>query len=86
VAQREWLGHDDRACHDLTKGKVMAQGTVKWYNAEKGYGFIAPDSGPDVFVHFSALLSPGPLEGGQRVEFEITQGTKGPTATNVRVI
>ena len=74
------------ACHDMMKGKMMAQGTVKWYNAEKGYGFIAVDSGPDVFVHFSQLLSPGPLEAGQRVEFEIGQGQKGPQATQVQVI
>jgi CspA family cold shock protein len=67
----------------------VAQGTVKWFNQEKGYGFIAPDGGhPDVFVHFSAITGAGyrTLEDGQRVEFEITQGTKGPTAANVRVI
>lgn len=64
----------------------MAQGTVKWFNAEKGFGFIAQDGGgPDVFVHFSAIQSQGyrSLDEAQRVEFEITQGDKGPQATNV---
>ncbi|GAA1747841.1 cold-shock protein [Nonomuraea wenchangensis] len=67
----------------------MAQGTVKWFNAEKGFGFIAPDGGaPDVFVHFSEIVGSGyrSLEDGQRVEFEITQGQKGPQASQVRAI
>ncbi|MBB5776162.1 cold-shock protein [Nonomuraea angiospora] len=67
----------------------MAQGTVKWFNAEKGFGFIAPDGGaPDVFVHFSEIQGSGyrSLEDGQRVEFEITQGQKGPQASQVRAI
>ncbi len=65
----------------------MAQGTVKWFNAEKGYGFIAPDDGSaDVFVHYSAIQSNGyrTLEEEQRVEFEVTQGQKGPQADQVR--
>ncbi|MBO3745971.1 cold-shock protein [Streptosporangiaceae bacterium NEAU-GS5] len=65
----------------------MAQGTVKWFNAEKGFGFIAPDGGePDVFVHFSAIVGNGyrNLEDGQRVEFDVTSGPKGPQASNVR--
>ena len=65
----------------------MAQGTVKWFNAEKGYGFIAVDGGgPDVFVHYSAIESTGfrSLDEGQRVEFQTTQGPKGPQAENVR--
>jgi CspA family cold shock protein len=65
----------------------MAQGTVKWFNAEKGFGFIAPsDGGADVFVHFSAIQSQGyrSLEENQQVEFEVTQGQKGPQAANVR--
>ena len=65
----------------------MAQGTVKWFNAEKGFGFIAPaDGGADVFVHFSAIESQGyrSLEENQQVEFEVTQGQKGPQASNVR--
>ncbi|GAA0970311.1 cold-shock protein [Acrocarpospora macrocephala] len=67
----------------------MAQGTVKWFNAEKGFGFIAPDGGaPDVFVHFSAISGNGyrNLEDGQRVEFEVTEGPKGPQASQVRAL
>lgn len=67
----------------------MAQGTVKWFNAEKGFGFIAQDGGgPDVFVHYSAIQSQGyrTLDEQQRVEFEITQGDKGPQASNVAPI
>jgi CspA family cold shock protein len=66
----------------------VAQGTVKWFNSEKGYGFIAVDGGADVFVHFSAIEMDGYklLEDGQRVEFEIAQGQKGPQAEKVRVI
>ena len=67
----------------------MTQGTVKWFNADKGYGFIQVEGGgPDVFVHFSAITGGGfrSLEEGQRVEFDTTQGQKGPQAENVRVI
>lgn len=65
----------------------MAQGTVKWFNAEKGFGFIAVDGGQDVFVHHSAIQMDGyrALEEGQRVEFEVTQSDKGPQADQVRV-
>lgn len=65
----------------------MAQGSVKWFNAEKGYGFIAQDGGgPDVFVHFTAIQSDGyrSLNENQRVEFEVVQGQKGPQAEAVR--
>ncbi len=65
----------------------MATGTVKWFNAEKGFGFIAPDEGgPDVFAHYSAIASSGyrSLEEDQKVEFEVKQGPKGPQADNVR--
>jgi CspA family cold shock protein len=64
----------------------MTVGTVKWFNADKGYGFIAPESGEDVFVHFSAIQSAGyrSLDEGQAVEFDIAQGPKGAQAANVR--
>ncbi|HEV8353198.1 MAG: transcription antiterminator/RNA stability regulator CspE [bacterium] len=65
----------------------MASGTVKWFNPEKGYGFITPDDGgKDLFVHYSAIQSDGfkTLNEGQKVEFEVTQGQKGPQAVNVR--
>ena len=65
----------------------MPQGTVKWFNSEKGYGFISQDDGgPDVFVHFSAIEMDGyrTLNEAQRVEFEIAQGPKGPQAEHVR--
>jgi CspA family cold shock protein len=67
----------------------MASGTVKWFNAEKGYGFISlDDGGADVFVHFSAIDSTGyrSLEENQRVEFDVTQGPKGPQAEHVRAL
>ena len=66
----------------------MAQGTVKWFNNEKGYGFIAVDGGQDVFVHYSAIQSEGykSLDEGQRVEFEVAQGPKGPQADQVNVV
>ncbi|GEN79569.1 cold-shock protein [Actinotalea fermentans] len=65
----------------------MATGTVKWFNAEKGFGFIAPDNGgPDVFAHYSAIDASGyrSLEENQKVEFDVTQGAKGPQASNIR--
>ena len=65
----------------------MAQGTVKWFNGDKGYGFIAQEGGgDDVFVHFSAIQSTGfrTLDENQKVEFDVTQGPKGPQAENVR--
>ena len=64
----------------------MAFGTVKWFNAEKGFGFIAPeDGGQDVFAHFSAIQSSGyrSLEENQKVQFDVTQGPKGPQASNI---
>jgi cold shock protein len=69
------------------KRRLMAKGTVKWFNDQKGFGFIAPeDGGKDVFVHQSAIEASGfrSLAEGERVEFEVTQGQKGPQAANVR--
>ena len=65
----------------------MAQGTVKWFNSEKGFGFIAQDNGgADVFVHYSAIAMDGfrTLDENQRVEFDVVQGQKGPQAENIR--
>ncbi|HDP26273.1 MAG TPA: cold-shock protein [Deltaproteobacteria bacterium] len=66
----------------------MANGTVKWFNRDKGYGFITVDNGSDVFVHHSSINESGfrSLEEGERVSFEITQGPKGPQASNVTKI
>ncbi|MFA5565159.1 MAG: cold-shock protein [Acidimicrobiia bacterium] len=66
----------------------MATGTVKWFNAEKGFGFISRDGASDVFVHFSAISGAGyrSLEEGQAVEFEVTSGPKGDQAQDVRLI
>jgi len=67
----------------------MGVGTVKWFNAEKGYGFITPEDGSkDLFVHFSGIVGEGykSLTEGQKVEYEPTQGQKGPQASNVRVM
>ncbi|HTX91275.1 MAG TPA: cold-shock protein [Anaerolineales bacterium] len=63
-------------------------GTVKWFNGSKGYGFISRENGPDVFVHYSAIQSEGfrNLDEGQKVEFEVTQGNKGPQASNVTIL
>lgn len=71
------------------KARVMKErGTVKWFNAAKGYGFIQRENGEDVFVHYSAIRSEGyrTLEEGSRVEFEVTRGPKGLAATNVTVV
>ena len=66
----------------------MAQGTVKLFNSEKGYGFIAVDGGQDLFVHYTSIDMEGyrSLEDGQRVEFEVGQGPKGPQAESVRIV
>jgi cold shock protein len=66
----------------------LAQGIVKWFNAEKGYGFISREDGPDVFVHYSAIQMPGyrTLEEGQSVQFDVGPGKKGEEAQNVRIV
>src|SRR4051794_5107398 len=70
------------------RGLSMTTGTVKWFNGDKGFGFITQESGPDVFVHFSAISGTGyrNLQENDKVEFEVTNGPKGPQAQNVRVI
>jgi CspA family cold shock protein len=77
-----WTRRQDRG------SKALAAGSVKWFNAEKGYGFISREDGPDVFVHFSAIQGSGyrSLEEGQRVEFDVGPGRKGEEAQNVRVV
>jgi CspA family cold shock protein len=66
----------------------VATGTVKWFSSQKGFGFIQQEDGPDVFVHFSAIEGSGykNLEENQKVEFDVTQGQKGPQAANVRPV
>ncbi|MCK5193726.1 MAG: cold-shock protein [Desulfobulbaceae bacterium] len=66
----------------------MAEGTVKWFNSSKGYGFIAKDDGTDVFVHYSAIQTEGyrSLDEGARVEFDVVDGQKGPSAENVKIV
>lgn len=66
----------------------MMQGTVKWFNSEKGYGFISAENGTDVFAHFSEIQTDGfkKLEDGQTVTFEIKEGQKGPQAANITVV
>jgi len=80
------VDHEVVRCFILKKGWCMATGVVKWFNEAKGFGFITPDDGSrDVFVHFSAIQTSGfkKLEEGQKVQFEVVDGAKGPNAQNV---
>ncbi|TMA46652.1 MAG: cold-shock protein [Deltaproteobacteria bacterium] len=74
-----------RRSSGFKEGKTVALGKVKWFNSQKGYGFITTDEGEDVFVHYSAIAGSGfrTLDEGQRVSFEVTQGPKGLQAANV---
>jgi CspA family cold shock protein len=76
------------SCRELLRRRTMAEGTVKWFSNEKGYGFIQQDGGDDVFVHFSEIAGDGykTLAEGQRVEFEVTEGDKGKQANSVTVV
>lgn len=78
-------GAAERNLEDPVRRAIEVQGTVKWFNNSKGYGFIGRDDGPDVFVHYSAISGDGyrTLQEGDSVEFEIVQGPKGPQASNV---
>jgi CspA family cold shock protein len=91
------LARDDREAPEFGTDRIcynqgvpsMATGTVKWFNAEKGFGFISPEDGSaDVFAHYSAIATSGyrTLDENQKVEFEVAQGPKGPQAENIRPI
>src|SRR5699024_11723027 len=85
-SKRDWSS--DVCSSDLRRSLIMMTGKVKWFNAEKGFGFIEREDGDDVFVHFSAINAEGfkTLEEGQDVEFEIVEGNRGPQAANVTAI
>ena len=82
------VAEDPRIRTRVKGASALATGSVKWFNAEKGYGFISREDGPDVFVHFSAIQGTGyrTLEEGQAVEFDVGPGRKGEEAQNVRLV
>jgi cold shock protein len=84
----DWSGWSVAIKSRLEMSSFVAQGTVKFFNAEKGFGFISREQDSDIFVHFSSIQGDGykTLEEGQRVEFDVAPGRKGPEAQNVRVI
>ena len=87
VHRDEWFRRSESREELLKEKNIMATGTVKWFNAEKGFGFIAPEDGsPDVFAHYSAISTSGykSLDENQKVEFDLAQGPKGPQAENIR--
>jgi CspA family cold shock protein len=90
VATGAVTGCRSSGTREHTKEETMANGTVKWFNSEKGYGFITPDDGSaDVFAHFSEITSQSGfrnLEENQKVEYDLTQGPKGLQASNIRVL
>lgn len=82
------MGREAASLRQQKGSGVVAEGTVKWFSNEKGYGFISQSDGEDVFVHFSAIQTEGykSLEEGQAVEFDVTDGPKGKQASNVRAL
>jgi CspA family cold shock protein len=87
MAARHGAAPQKTAC-GKQRSRRVAEGTVKWFNDSKGFGFIEQNNGPDVFVHFSAIQGDGfkSLAEGDRVSFDVTEGQKGPQASNVRKI
>jgi CspA family cold shock protein len=83
-----WQSHVQAGSISERRKTVMAEGTVKWFNDKKGYGFIKMDEGEDVFVHYSSILGSGfkTLYEGQRVRFDVEDGQKGPQAISVEVV
>jgi CspA family cold shock protein len=88
IFKQIWFAHKAESSQGLSGDTTIAQGTVKWFNDAKGFGFIEQDNGPDVFVHFSEIQGDGfkSLAEGDAVSFDVTQGQKGPQSSNVRRI
>jgi CspA family cold shock protein len=86
--QQAGFAHQAECFKNTEESRKMAEGTVKWFNDAKGFGFIEQDNGPDVFVHFSQIQGDGfkSLAEGDRVSFDVTDGAKGPQSSNVQRI